>query len=61
MKSLYFYCYSFALKNFIKKFGIKYITKAINPKTRTPYFMYEKSSKLDEIIRMWNELKNNSD
>ena len=45
------------MKDFIKNNGLDYITKAINPKTRTPYFMFEKSKQLDEIIKKWNQVK----
>jgi hypothetical protein len=45
------------MKDFIKENGLQYITKAINPKTQTPYFMFEKSKQLDEIIKKWNQVK----
>jgi hypothetical protein len=37
--------------------GLSYITKGINPNTDTQYFMFEKSYKLDELIKLWNEIK----
>ncbi len=57
MHSKYFYCYSFKMKDFIKENGLQYITKAINPKTQTPYFMFEKSQMLDNLIKKWNQIK----
>jgi len=45
------------MKEFIKNKGMEYITKAINPKSGTPYFMFEKSKRLDEIISEWNQVK----
>ena len=45
------------MKDFIKENGLQYITKAINPRTQTPYFMFEKSKQLDEIINKWNQVK----
>lgn len=53
----YFYCYSFRLKDFIKAFGIHYEARAINMNTGTPYFMFEKSEKLDAAIKLWNKNK----
>ena len=55
--SRYFYCYSCRLKNFIKAFGVDYATKAINPNSKTLYFMFEKSEKLNAILEFWNECK----
>ncbi len=57
MENLYFYCYSIKLKDFLKSQGLNYITKALNPKTKFPYFMFNKSEKLDIAIVKWNKLK----
>lgn len=57
MNNRFFYCYSFKMNNFLQSMGLKYINKAINPKSNKPYFLYEKSEKLDEFILKWNEIK----
>jgi len=57
MKNIYFYCYSVRMKNFIKSQGLDYINKAVNPSTNRPYFMFEKSHKLDDCIIEWNRIK----
>lgn len=53
----YFYCYSVKMKNFLKENGLEFINKSINLKTNKPYFLFEKSKKLDELILMWNNIK----
>lgn len=53
----FFYCYSIRMKDFLKSQGFAYITKGLNPNTKSPYFMFEKSCKLDEAIKKWNSLK----
>ena len=45
-----FYCYSNRLSFFIRSFGIKYIDVGVNAKTKTRYYLFEKSKKLDDII-----------
>lgn len=55
--SKYFYCYSVKMKNFLKENGLEFINKSINLKTNKPYFLFEKSKKLDELILMWNNIK----
>jgi len=57
MENKYFYCYSVRMKDFLKSQGLAYITKALNPKTNRPYFMFEKSKELDLMISKWNEIK----
>lgn len=57
MENKYFYCYSIKMKDFIKSQGIDYITKALNPKSQKPYFMFNKSKELDLAIEKWNKIK----
>jgi hypothetical protein len=57
MENKYFYCYSMPLKDFLKSQGLKYITKAINPRTNTTYFMFEKGEDLDKAICKWQKMK----
>jgi hypothetical protein len=52
-----FYCYSVHLKDFLKSQGMNYIDKAINPNSKSLYFMFEKSKKLDLLIEKWNKTK----
>jgi hypothetical protein len=45
------------MKDFLKSQGFNYITKALNPKSQKPYFMFDKSKELDMAIERWNSLK----
>jgi hypothetical protein len=45
------------MKDFLKSQGLTYITKALNPRTQCPYFMFEKSKELDLAIEKWNKVK----
>lgn len=52
-----FYCYSNRLSYFIRSFGVKYIEIGINPKTKTRYYLFDKSERLDKIISLYNDVK----
>ena len=52
-----FYCYSCKMKDFIKSQGLSYLTKAKHPKTDRVFFIFKKSGELDEVIKLWNEVK----
>jgi hypothetical protein len=45
------------MKDFLKSQGFNYIVKALNPRTKFPYFMFEKSKELDLTIEKWNKVK----
>ena len=51
-----FYCYSKNMAHFIMAFGIRYISYAKNRKTNTPYYTFEKSERLDAIIRLYKSV-----
>lgn len=53
----YFYCYSKRMSYFIRSFGISYISRGINTNTKISYYKFKKSERLDEIIRLYNEVK----
>lgn len=47
----FFYCYSSLMQHFLhKECGYKYVTKAIHPKTKGEYWLYERSPQLTESI-----------
>lgn len=52
-----FYCYSFRLAYFIKSQGMNYINKGKNRNNGLTYYVFNKSKELDEIIILWNKLK----
>lgn len=53
----YFYCYSSRMSYFIRAFGIKYINIGFNAKSGTKYYVFEKSERLDKIIKLYNKVK----
>ena len=56
MKNI-FYCYSLRMKDFLKSQGLNYIEKAINPKSGSLYFSFQKGVELDKLIEKWNKVK----
>ena len=55
--SKYFYCYSMRMSHFIRAFNIKYIDVGFNAKSKTKYYIFEKSEKLDKVIELYNSVK----
>jgi hypothetical protein len=45
------------MKDFLKLQGLSYITKGLHIKSGKPFFIFQKSRILDELIRKWNEVK----
>ena len=60
MGSKNFYCYSSRMRHFIQAFNIPFVTTGINKNTKTRYWVFVKSSKLDEVIRLYNLVKYHS-
>lgn len=56
MKSL-FYCYSKRLCLFLRSMNETYIDIGINPSRHTKYWTFQKSRRLDELIRLYKEIK----
>nr|DAF07005.1 MAG TPA: hypothetical protein [Caudoviricetes sp.] len=54
--SEYFYCYSKRMAYFIMAFGIRYVTYSVNKRTNTPYYTFEKSKRLDQIIVLYKSV-----
>lgn len=52
-----FYCYSNRMYYFIMAFGLKYLDRGINKNTNTKYYVFQKSDKLDQIIKLYNSVK----
>ena len=52
----FFYCYSCKMKDFLKSQGLRFITKAIHPKTNRVFFIFEKCDELDKAITKWQEI-----
>lgn len=57
MENKVFYCYSKRLKGFIESNGVAYLTKALHPKSKRPFYLYLVTPDLDKILKRWNEYK----
>ena len=55
--SKYFYCYSCKLMHFLKSYGFWYLSKGLNRKNNSIYYLFEKSDDLDNAIIVWNSIK----
>lgn len=53
-----FFCYSRELHHFLAAFREKCYNSKINSNTKHRYWIYKKSSRLDELIKFYNEVKN---
>ena len=45
------------MSHFIRAFNIKYIDVGFNAKSKTKYYVFEKSEKLDKVIELYNSVK----
>lgn len=52
-----FYCYSLHLFHFLSAFGEKCYISKINSASKNRYWVFRKSERLDEIIKLYNEIK----
>lgn len=53
----YFYCYSRRCALFIRSMGIPYIEIGAHPITGSIYSKFNKSDKLNEILKLWDSIK----
>ena len=54
-----FYCYSLRLFHFLSAFGERCYISKINSSSKNRYWVFRKSERLDEIIKLYNEIKHN--
>lgn len=54
-----FYCYSLRLYHFILAFNEKCYDSKINSLSKTRYWTFHKSERLDKIIKLYNNIKYN--
>ena len=54
-----FYCYSLRLFHFISAFGETCYASKINAISGKRYWVFKKSTRLDDIIKSYNQLKHN--
>ena len=53
-----FYCYSKRMSLFLRAMKEEYIAVGVNQKTNVKYWTFNKSERLDNLITLWNEIKN---
>lgn len=53
MTNHYFYCYSYPLKEFFLKNGLRYISSGFNCNTNKKYWVFESSDKITELLQYW--------
>ena len=49
----YFYCYSYPLKEFLKKNGLEFITDSVNMNTHKKYWVFEGTDELNKLLDVW--------
>lgn len=57
MENQNFYCYSNKMRHFIQAFGIPFATIGTNPNTKVRYWVFDKSERLDKVIKLYNFVK----
>ena len=50
-------CYSFPLRNYLYKNGLRYKLVALNPNSKKLFWVYIKDNKLDELLDRWSASK----
>lgn len=52
-----YYCYSKRLQLFLRSMNESYVETGLNHSTNTKYWTFYKSDRLDDLIRLFNEIK----
>ena len=50
-------CYSLNLREFLYKNGLRYKIAALNPNSKSLYWVYVKDEKLDKLLNEWSANK----
>ena len=50
-------CYSLNLREFFYKNGVRYKLAALNPNSKSLFWVYVKDKKLDKLLSEWSENK----
>lgn len=54
-----FMCYSFALRDYLRTVGIKYLVSGRDFRTGLPFYAYYKNDELMDVIHNWKEISAN--
>ena len=52
-------CYSLNLRNFLNDNGLRYKIAALNPNSKSLFWVYVKDEKLDKLLNEWSMNKKN--
>lgn len=52
-------CYSLNLREFLYKNGMRYKLAALNPNSKSLFWVYVKDEKLDKLLNEWSANKKN--
>ncbi len=50
-------CYSLNLRNFLYENGLRYKLAALNPNSKSLFWVYVKDEKLDKLLNKWSSNK----
>lgn len=50
-------CYSLNLRNYLYENGLRYKLAALNPNSKSLFWVYVKNEKLDKLLSAWSENK----
>ena len=53
----YFYCYSYPLKEFLVKSGLRYVTNSVNANTQKKFWVFEGTDELNRLLEIWRTRK----
>ena len=50
-------CYSIAVRDYLKRNGVRYKIAALNPNSKHLFWVYIRDEKLDELLSKWTTQK----
>jgi hypothetical protein len=50
-------CYSLNLRNYLYENGLRYKLAALNPNSKSLFWVYVKNERLDKLLSAWSENK----
>ena len=57
IKTGFYYCYSYPLKNFLITNGLRFVIKGIHPETQKRYWIFQRDEQLDKLLGQWQSQK----
>ena len=50
----FFYCYSHALLNYLKRKGVRYICTGLHPESKHQFFLFRQTPRLSELLTQYD-------